>query len=67
MNIIDRETTNKIWTDNSEKLYEAFKSDIIARREKNRSDSFKIFIGCSAAGLIMLAFAIISGLMEVWL
>ena len=35
-------------------------------REKNRSDSEKIFVGCFIAGLIMLAFAVISGLMEVY-
>ena len=37
------------------------------RREKNKSDSMKIFIGCMVAFIILLAFAVIDGLMEVYL
>ena len=39
----------------------------MTRTEKNRSDSFKIFVGCSVAGLILLVCAVIQGLMEVLL
>ncbi len=37
------------------------------RREKNRSDSMKIFTGCFVAFIIMIAFAVIYELMEVYL
>ena len=37
------------------------------QREKNKSDSMKIFIGCLGAGFILFSAAVIYGLMEVYL
>lgn len=37
------------------------------RRVKNKEDSFKIFVGCFCAFIILLAYAVINGLVEVYL